>query len=108
LSFSDPKNARNAQNFVTRSPWDGAGMLGKRQDEAMRHFPDDDGMLTGEGRDFPKQGRESVAVARQWRGAFGGKENCQASVKPGVAGGQGGRLASARPCVPGEWLANEG
>jgi len=44
-----------------------------------------DGMITGDGCDFPKKGRHSVGVQRQYCGRLGKTDNCRASVMVGYA-----------------------
>jgi SRSO17 transposase len=56
------------------------------------------------GCDFPKQGRESVGVARQWCGALGKVANCQASVVAGYASARGYTLVDRRLYLPALWF----
>jgi SRSO17 transposase len=107
LAYGEPKVVRGSQNFITRSPWDHVGMLKTYQKETLRIFSDENGMLTGDGCDFPKKGKMSVGVARQWCGATRRKDNCQTSVTLGVVGDKGSELLDARLYMPIKWFSND-
>ncbi len=68
---------------------------------------DDDGVLTLDGSDFPKQGRESVGVKRQYCGEVGKRANCQAGVFLGYASRHGYTLLDRRLYLPEEWVVEE-
>ncbi len=67
----------------------------------------EDGVLLVDGSDFPKQGTESVGVARQWGGALGKVDNCQAGVFVGDVSSQGHPLVDARLYLPEQWRTEE-
>ena len=52
---------------------------------------------------FPKSGRESVGVARQWCGRLGKVDNCQVAVSLGYVSGQGHTLVEMRRYLPQAW-----
>ncbi len=65
-----------------------------------------DGVLILDGSDVPKQGRHSVGVARQWCGATGKRDNCQAGVYLGYASRQGYALLDRRLYLPPAWFTD--
>ncbi|MGI0128756.1 MAG: IS701 family transposase, partial [Thermoplasmata archaeon] len=68
------------QNFLTDSPWE-ADLVQTRLLEVMGHrFAAPSGCLSIDDTSFPKQGRASVGVGRQWCGALGKNTNCQVGV----------------------------
>jgi SRSO17 transposase len=68
------------QQFLTDSPWP-ADLLQTRLIEQMsRRFATAQGALSLDDTSFPKQGRASVGVARQWCGSLGKSANCQVGV----------------------------
>jgi SRSO17 transposase len=68
------------QQFLTDSPWP-ADLLQTRLIEVMsRRFASAQGGISLDDTSFPKQGRASVGVARQWCGSLGKSANCQVGV----------------------------
>jgi SRSO17 transposase len=64
-------------------------------------------MLTVDSCEFPKKGRESVGVARQYCGAVGKVDNCQSGVFVGYASRKGYGLLTSRLYLPESWFAPE-
>ena len=85
---ADPNAVRTAQMFVGQGRGQDAWIL-------ARH-----GVLIVDGSDLPKQGRESVGVARQYGGELGKTANCQAEVFLGYASVRGGTLIHRRLYLP--------
>jgi SRSO17 transposase len=104
LAFAKPHQHRNMTNFMTRSTWDDQGMLEEYQRGLAELISDSDGMLTGDGCDFPKKGKMSVGVARQHCGPLGKVDNCQASVMVGFAGPKGFGLVDYELYMPEKWF----
>jgi SRSO17 transposase len=68
------------QHFLTDSPWP-SDLLQTRLIEVMaQRFASAQGALSLDDTSFPKQGRASVGVARQWCGSVGKSANCQVGV----------------------------
>jgi len=57
-----------------------------------------------DGTDFPKKGKHSVGVARQYCGATGKVDNCQAAVFVAYASRKGHTLLDRRLYLPQEWF----
>ncbi len=74
------RQVRAAQYFISEGKWDDAGVLAAHQRLVQETLGEDDGVLILDGSDVPKQGTHSVGVARQWCGATGKRDNCQAGV----------------------------
>ena len=66
-----------------------------------------DGMLTVDSCEFPKKGRESVGVARQYCGAVGKVDTCQSGVFVGYASRKGYGLLTSRLYLPESWCTPE-
>lgn len=84
-------NVQAMQQFVGQSPWDHrgvrkklAGMMAGEMVPAVAWIVDDTG--------FPKQGKHSVGVARQYSGTLGKVGNCQIAASL--------HLATAEACMP--------
>ena len=69
------------QHFISNSPWDHRAVLDRvaRDADALLGGTDDSFLLIDE-TGFPKKGRDSVGVARQWCGRLGKVDNCQTAV----------------------------
>jgi SRSO17 transposase len=82
----DPRRVRarhqSMHHFVATAPWDGGAILRKAVDyvllEMERHGPVAGWLVDDTG--FPKRGRHSVGVARQYCGVLGKQDNCQVVV----------------------------
>lgn len=68
------------QQFITDSPWN-PDLVQRRLIEVMApQLAQPRGVLALDDTSFPKQGRASVGVARQWCGSLGKPSNCQVGV----------------------------
>ena len=80
LSETVPGSARGMQRFLTDSPWDDEVIIGRLQEYLGTRLEQPEGVWVLDGSDFPKQGRKSVGVARQYCGRLGKVANCQAGI----------------------------
>lgn len=95
---------RALQQFVGEGGWDDAAILAAHQRLVEETLGEDDGVLIIDGSDFPKQGKHSAGVARQWCGHSGKKDNCQAGVFLGYASRKGYTLLDRRLYLPACWF----
>jgi SRSO17 transposase len=100
---SDPGTYQAFQHFITDAPWSAERVW--RQLRAR--LPERRGMLILDGTSFPKQGRRSVAVARQYCGTLGKVANCQVAVTAALWTGVRAWMVGAALYVPEEWLTPE-
>jgi SRSO17 transposase len=93
------------QQFISQGAWDADRLLEHHQHLVAQTLGDEaSGVLILDGCDFPKQGKHSVGVARQWCGALGKVANCQASVVAAYASERGYTLVDRRLFVPQAWF----
>ena len=71
LSETVPASARVMQRFLAESPWDDDTVIGRLQEYLGPRLGHPDAVWVLDGSDFPKQGRKSVGVARQYCGRLG-------------------------------------
>lgn len=95
---------RNMQRFLRDGKWDEV-----QAGDTYRHMLSGaiahaDAMVTVDGCDVPKKGYNSVGVARQYCGAAGKIDNCQAGVYVGYSGPNGYGLIDRRLYLPGKWF----
>jgi SRSO17 transposase len=100
---SDPGTYQAFQHFITDAPWSA-----ERVWRTLRErIPERSGMLILDGTSFPKQGRRSVAVARQYCGTLGKVANCQVAVTAALWTGVRAWMLGAALYLPEEWLTPE-
>ena len=104
LRFLKVGNVRNLAFFMTDSLFDNEGMLGEYQKDVGEFLAEPEGMITGDGCDFPKKGKNSVGVARQYCGPLGKVDSCQASVFLGYSGSKGYGLVDCELYMPDKWF----
>lgn len=96
---------RDVQRFVGEGAWDDRAVLDKHAELVAESLGCHDGVLIVDGSDFPKQGKHSVGVGRQYCGARGKIANCQAAVFLAYASRHGHTLLDARLYLPEAWLS---
>src|SRR5215217_8008522 len=80
---------RALQHFLSEAPWDDGPLLAHHQALVAASLGEPAGVLIVDGSDVPKQGTHSVGVARQYCGATGKRDNCQAGVYLAYASSRG-------------------
>jgi SRSO17 transposase len=105
LRFLDQDAVRCLQRFMKSYRWDDAAMLATHQALLAEALAAPDAMLTVDSCEFPKKGTESVGVARQYCGACGKVENCQAGVFIGYTSDKGYGLLASRLYLPEGWFS---
>lgn len=104
LEGANRNTVRAMQQFLSEGAWDDAPILRRHWQEVEHDLGDDNGVLTLDGSDFPKQGTESVGVKRQYCGELGKRANCQAGVFLGYTSSHGYTLLDRRLYLPREWV----
>lgn len=107
LEFLGSEDVRSTQSFMTSYRWDQEGMLGRYQTLLAQLMATEGGMIHVDSSEFPKKGKESVGVARQYCGAIGKVENCQSGVFVGYCSPKGYGLIDRRLYMPEEWFTDE-
>jgi SRSO17 transposase len=99
-------NVQAMQQFIGVGAWDDEVVLAQHQRLVAGTLGDAKrGVLILDGCDFPKQGGDSVGVARQWCGAVGKRANCQAAVLATYASPAGYTLVDRRLYLPERWFS---
>jgi hypothetical protein len=91
------------QGFIGWDTWDDAPLREELRDQVTRHLGQGDGVLVFDPAGFPKSGRESVGVARQWCGRLGKVDNCQVAIHLGYVSSKGHTLVDPRLYLPKAW-----
>src|SRR2546427_10622829 len=92
-------------HFVGNAAWSDEKVLAKVREmvlpEVERHGPIEAWIIDDTG--FPKQGRHSVGVARQYCGQLGKQDNCQVAVSLSVANHHASLPVAYRLDLPQDW-----
>jgi SRSO17 transposase len=96
-------NEQNLQQFINQSPWDPAPILAAYRARMAETFAADDGVIVIDDTGFPKQGKHSVGVARQYSGTLGKRANCQVATSLHYASGRGEYPLALRLYLPAGW-----
>ena len=79
------------QGFIGWDAWDDEPLRQELRRQVKTHLGQADGVLVFDPSGFPKSGRESVGVARQWCGRLGKVDNCQVAIYLGYVSRKGTR-----------------
>jgi SRSO17 transposase len=92
-------------HFVGEAPWSDAGVLAKVREMVLpaieRHGPIEAWIIDDTG--FPKQGRHSVGVTRQYCGQLGKQDNCQVAVSLSIANHHASLPVAYQLYLPKDW-----
>ncbi|HZG07033.1 MAG TPA: IS701 family transposase [Streptomyces sp.] len=97
-------NEQNLQQFVNQSPWDPVPVR-RRIAERMVDLIGPEAWVIDDV-SFPKDGRWSVGVARQYCGALGKRANCQVAVSVHAVTDAASCPVSWRLFLPREWASD--
>jgi SRSO17 transposase len=100
-------NVQAMQPCIGQGLWQDEALLRKHWARVEETLGEAEGVVIIDGSDFPKQGHDSVGVARQWCGALGTVANCQAGVFAAYASRQGYTLLDRRLFLPERWCTAE-
>ncbi len=104
-----PNNVRSAHqsmhHLVAQAEWSDTALLAAVADEVLPVLLDTEEpwVWIVDDSGFPKKGRHSVGVARQYCGQTGKTDNCRVAVTLSVANAQGSLPVAVRLYLPREW-----
>jgi SRSO17 transposase len=96
--------AQALQHFVSESPWSADRLLAAYRDVVGISQADENAVWVVHDAAFPKKGRHSVGVQRQFARSLGRKVNCQVAVVLSQIGPLGFFPLTARLYLPAHWL----
>lgn len=103
IAYRHDQDRKDLQNFIGQSEWDHQPLLmelGKQVGEKLGRA---DGVVVFDPSGFPKKGKHSVGVARQWCGRLGKVDNCQLGVFMGYVSEEEHALVNMRLYLSKEW-----
>jgi SRSO17 transposase len=98
-----PVSARGLQRFLTESRWEDDAVIARLQAYLAPRLTHPLAVWAVDSSGFPKQGQQSVGVARQYCGALGKIANCQVGVFLAHVGPRGRALVDKRLFLPKGW-----
>ena len=107
LSESVGVSARAMQRFLTEARWSGDAVMGRLQEYLAPRLGHHDAVWVLDGSDFPKQGRKSAGVARQYCGRLGKVANCQAGMFLAYVSPLDRALVDKRLYLPESWTSDD-
>jgi len=105
LRGAESNAIRALQQFITQGTWSAEKMILQQQSLVATWLGDPLGVVIVDGSGFPKQGRDSVGVARQYCGAVGKITNSQEGVFLVYVSQHGNAFLDARLYVHESWFA---
>ena len=100
---SAPGSYEAFQHFIADAPWTAENVWRRLR----ATISDREGVLILDGTSFPKQGTQSVGVARQYCGTLGKVANCQVAVTVALWTGTRAWMLGASLYLPDAWLTPE-
>lgn len=97
---------RTMQKFVAQGSWKDTEVLSELRSHLAEELGDDDGTINVDETGFPKKGRKSVGVKRQYSGTLGRIDNCQVGVMANYCSQTGHTLFDRRLFLPQEWASD--
>ena len=94
------------QNFVNQADWDEQPVWRRYRTRMAESLADPEAIFVIDDTTFPKQGKHSVGVQRQYCGALGKKANCQCAVSVHYAAPKGHCPLAMQLYLPESWLGD--
>ena len=103
IAYFHDQDRQAMQKFIGQAPWDHRPLIGELARQVGAELGEADGVLVFDPSGFPKQGKESVGVARQWCGRLGKVDNCQVGVYLAYVSRREHALVDMRLYLNREW-----
>jgi SRSO17 transposase len=107
IAYLHDQDRQAMQKFIGQAPWDHRPLIGELARQVGAELGEPDGVLVFDPSAFPKQGKESVGVARQWCGRLGKVDNCQVGVYLAYASREEHALVDVRLYLNEEWATDK-
>jgi SRSO17 transposase len=106
IAYRHDEERQGLQTFLGTAPWNHQPLLSELARQVGQTLGEPDGVLALDPSAFPKKGRHSVGVVRQWCGRLGKVENCQVGVFLGYVSRHEQVVVNMRLYLPKEWAAD--
>jgi len=103
IAYRHDQDRRNLQHFIGGAEWDHQPLLMELAQQVGAELGEEDGVIVFDPSAFPKKGKQSACVARQWCGRLGKVDNCQVAVYMSYVSRKDHALVNTRLYMPQEW-----
>lgn len=103
IAYRHDQDRRALQRFVGCAEWDHQPLIQELARQVGQELGESDAVIVFDPSGFPKQGKKSVGVARQWCGRLGKVDNSQVAVYMAYVSREGHALVNTRLYLPEEW-----
>jgi len=104
IAYYHGSDRQPLQKFIGQVEWDDEIILDELARRIKREIGTKNGVIILDPTSFPKKGKQSVGVQRQWCGRLGKLENCQVAIFLAYAGADEFALVDRRLYLPKEWI----
>ncbi|NRD67257.1 IS701 family transposase [Corallococcus exiguus] len=94
------------QQCVSQGTWSDEALRDRLARKLEERLPEVEALVVDD-TGFPKKGKHSVGVARQYSGTLGRTDNCQVAVSLHLAGARGSGCIGMRLYLPEEWVTDK-
>lgn len=106
IAYHLDQDRRNLQHFIGCAQWDHQPMMMELARQVGEQLGEADGVIVFDPSAFPKQGKQSAGVARQWCGRLGKLDNCQVAIYMAYVSRKDRALVNTRLYLPKEWATD--
>jgi len=103
IAYLHDQRREPLQQFIGQALWDHQPWLTELARQVGQALGSPDGVLVFDPSAFPKKGKASVGVQRQWCGRLGKIDNCQVGIYLAYVGPSEHALVDVRLYLPKEW-----
>ncbi len=103
IAYRHDQDRQGLQHFIGSSLWDHRPLIQELVRQIAADLGEADGVIVFDPSGFPKQGRDSAGVKRQWIGRLGKVDNGQVGVYMGYVSRREHALVDTRLYLPEEW-----
>lgn len=103
IAYRHDQDRRNLQHFIGCAEWDHRPLMTELARQVGEELGEEDGVIVFDPSAFPKQGKQSVGVQRQWCGRLGKVDNCQVGVFMAYVSRIDRVLTNTRLYLPEQW-----
>jgi SRSO17 transposase len=103
IAYLHDRERQGLQKFIGQAEWNDRPLITELARQVGAELGEADGVLVFDPSAYPKKGKESVGVKRQWCGRLGKVDNCQVGIYLGYVSRQEHALVDVRLFLPREW-----